>query len=75
MISLYITNTYNPNFLIITKKEVFSFIRIQTDNILILVLKEFLVLKNNKFNKTKSVGNKGKRPLFKASCRHVPPRH
>ena len=25
----------------------------QTDNILILVLKEFLVLKNNKLNKTK----------------------
>jgi hypothetical protein len=44
---------YNPCFLIITKKEVFGLIGIQTDNIFILVLKEFLVLEDNKFNKVK----------------------
>ena len=45
--------TYNPYFLIITKKEVFGFIKMQTNNIFILVLEEILVLKDNKFNKTK----------------------
>ena len=45
-------STYNPCFLIITK-EVFSFVGMQTDNILILVLKEFLVLEDNKLNKAK----------------------
>jgi hypothetical protein len=44
--------TYNPCFLI-TTKEVFSLIGMQTNNILILVLKEFLVLKDNKFSKVK----------------------
>jgi hypothetical protein len=44
---------YNPCFLIITKKEVFGLIGIQTDNIFILVLKEFLVLEDNKFSKVK----------------------
>ena len=45
-------STYNLYFLIITK-EVFSLIGMQTNNILILVLKGFSVLKDNKFNKTK----------------------
>ena len=48
-----ITSTYNPCFLIITKKEVFSLVEMQTNNILILALEEFLVLKNNKLNKVK----------------------
>ena len=39
--------------MIITNKEVFSLIGMQTDNTLILILEEFLVLKNNKFNKVK----------------------
>ena len=47
-----ITSTYNPYFLIITK-EIFSLIGMQTDNTLILALEEFLVLKDNKLNKTK----------------------
>ena len=50
---LIITFTYNSYFLIIIKKEVFSIVKMQTDDILILILKEFLVLKDNKFNKTK----------------------
>ena len=45
--------TYNVYFLIIIKKEAFGFVGIQTDNTLILVLKEFLALKDNKFNKAK----------------------
>ena len=45
--------TYNPYFLIIIKKEVFSIVGMQTNNILILVLKEFLVLKDDKFSKIK----------------------
>ena len=47
-----ITSTYNPYFLIITK-EVFGLIGIQTDNILIIVLEEFLVLEDNKLSKAK----------------------
>ena len=39
--------------MIITKKEAFSLTEMQTNNILILVLEEFLVLKNNKLNKAK----------------------
>ena len=39
---------YNLCFLITTKKKVFSFIGMQINNTLILVLKEFLVLKINK---------------------------
>ena len=45
--------TYNPCFLIITKKEVFSFIGMQTNNILISALEEFSVLENNRFSKVK----------------------
>ena len=48
-----IISTYNPCFLIITKKEVFGLIGMQTDNTLILILKEFLVLEDNKFSKAK----------------------
>ena len=48
-----ITSIYNPCFLIITKKEVFSLIGMQTDDILILALEEFSVLKDNEFNKAK----------------------
>ena len=48
-----IISTYNPCFLIIIKKEVFGLIGMQTDNTLILVLKEFLVLEDNKFKETK----------------------
>ena len=44
--------TYNPCFLIITK-EVFGLIGMQTDNILILILEEFSVLKDDKLNKVK----------------------
>ena len=50
---LIITFTYNPYFLITTKKKVFGFIGMQTNNILILVLEEFLVLKDDKFSKVK----------------------
>ena len=46
-----IISTYNLYFLIITKKEIFSLIKMQTDNTLILILEEFSVLKNNKLNK------------------------
>ena len=48
-----ITSTYNPCFLIITKKEIFSLIRMQTNNILILILEEFSVLKDDKLSKAK----------------------
>ena len=48
-----IISTYNPYFLITTKKEVFSLVGIQTNNILILALKKFSVLEDNKLNKTK----------------------
>ena len=48
-----IISTYNPCFLITTKKEIFGIVRIQTNNTLILALKEFLVLKDNKLNKAK----------------------
>ena len=44
--------TYNPCFLI-TTKEAFGLIGMQTDNILILALKEFLVIEDNKLNKAK----------------------
>ena len=44
--------TYNPYFLI-TTKEVFGLIEMQINNILILVLEEFLDLENNKFSKAK----------------------
>jgi hypothetical protein len=47
-----ITFTYDPCFLIITK-EVFSLIGMQIDNTLIIVLKEFSVLKDDEFNKVK----------------------
>ena len=48
-----IISTYNPYFLITTKKEVFGLIEIQANNTLILALKEFLVLADNKLNKAK----------------------
>ena len=48
-----IISIYNPYFLITTKKEVFGLIKMQTNNTLILILKEFSVLKNNKLSKTK----------------------
>ena len=44
---------YKPYFLITTKKKVFGLIGMQTNNILILILEEFLVLKDNKFSKVK----------------------
>jgi hypothetical protein len=47
-----IISIYNPCFLIITK-EAFSLIGMQTNNTLILVLEEFLILKDNKFSKIK----------------------
>jgi len=47
-----IISTYDPCFLIITK-EVFGLIGIQTNNTLILVLDEFLVLEDNKLSKAK----------------------
>jgi hypothetical protein len=47
-----IISIYDPYFLIITK-EVFSLVGMQTDNTLILVLKEFSVLKDDKFSKAK----------------------
>ena len=47
-----ITFTYNPCFLI-TTKEVFGLIGMQTNNILILALKEFSVLKDDKLSKAK----------------------
>ena len=47
-----ITFIYNSYFLITTKK-VFGLIKMQTNNIFILVLKEFLVIENNKLNKAK----------------------
>ena|ERR1700735_3566635 len=48
-----IISTYDPCFLITTKKEVFGLIGMQTDNTLILVLEEFLVLEDNKLSKAK----------------------
>ena len=48
-----IISTYNPYFLIITKKQVFSLVGMQTNNTLILALKEFSVLKDDEFNKAK----------------------
>ena len=39
--------------MIITKKKVFSLVKMQTDNILILILKEFSVLEDNKLSKAK----------------------
>jgi hypothetical protein len=48
-----IISTYNPYFLITTKKEVFGFVGIQTNNTLILILKEFSVLEDNKLSKAK----------------------
>ena len=48
-----IISTYNPYFLITTKKEVFGLVGMQTNNTLILILKEFSVLKDNKFSKAK----------------------
>ena len=48
-----IISTYNPCFLITTKKKVFSLIKMQTDNTLILALEEFSVLKDDKFSRTK----------------------
>ena len=47
-----ITSTYNPCFLI-TTKEAFGLIGMQTDNIFILVLKEFSVIEDNELNKAK----------------------
>ena len=43
---------YDPCFLIITK-EVFNLIGMQTNNILILALKEFLVVEDDKLSKIK----------------------
>ena len=48
-----IISTYNPYFLIITKKEVFGLIGMQTNNILILALEEFSVLEDDKLSKAK----------------------
>ena len=48
-----IISTYNPYFLITTKKEVFGLVGMQTNNTLILALEEFSVLKDNEFNKAK----------------------
>ena len=45
--------TYNLCFLITTKKKVFGLVGMQTNNILILILKEFSVLKDDELNKTK----------------------
>ena len=47
-----VISTYNPYFLI-TTKEAFGLIGIQTNNTLILVLEEFLVLEDNKLSKAK----------------------
>ena len=47
-----VISTYNPYFLI-TTKEVFGLIGMQTDNTLILALEEFLVLEDNKLSKAK----------------------
>ena len=47
-----IISTYNFYFLI-TTKEVFGLVEMQTNNILILALEEFSVLKDNKFSKAK----------------------
>ena len=44
--------TYNPCFLI-TTKEVFGLVGMQTNNILILILEEFLVVEDDKFSKAK----------------------
>ena len=48
-----IISTYDPCFLIIINNEVFGLIGMQTDNILILALEEFLVLEDNKLSKAK----------------------
>ena len=48
-----ITSTYNPYFLITIKKELFNIVGMQTNNILILALKEFLVLEDDKLSKAK----------------------
>ena len=48
-----IISTYDPCFLITTKKEVFGLVGMQTDNTLILALEEFLVLEDNKLSKAK----------------------
>ena len=40
-------------FIITTKKEIFSLVGIQTDDILILILKEFSALEDDEFNKIK----------------------
>ena len=48
-----ITSTYNPYFLITTKKEVFGLVGMQINNILILALEEFLVLEDDEFSKAK----------------------
>jgi hypothetical protein len=45
--------TYNPCFLIIIIKENFRIIRIQTNNTIILVNNQFLVLEKDKLIKTK----------------------
>ena len=45
--------TYNPCFLITTKKEVFGLVGMQTDNIFILTLEEFSVLKDDEFREVK----------------------
>ena len=45
--------TYNPCFLIITKKEVFGLVEMQINNTLILALEEFSVLEDNKLSKIK----------------------
>ena len=48
-----IISIYNLCFLIITKQEVFGLVGMQTDDILILALEEFSVLKDNELNKAK----------------------
>ena len=48
-----ITSTYDPCFLITTKKEVFGLVGMQTDNTLILASEEFSVLEDDELNKAK----------------------
>ena len=46
-----VTLLYNPYLLIITKKEAFGVVSMQTDNILFLIFKEFTTLKDNELQK------------------------
>ena len=48
-----VMSTYDPYFLITTTKEVFSVVRMQTDDTLILGSKKFSVLEEDELNKAK----------------------